>query len=512
MEAGWTTPRGCGRLEGEDGTDVAPIDPHDGRAVLHTFGYPPRIMGHAHHFLSRLDRVSLPHLERALELYRDERLMRFVLHESKLPDGAERVAISLDDPVRGPFVVVTREGQFVTCLGEGMTTGGLPIIKSTELEGAKKRWQSWRARATVLEEIAPAFGSAGALLQRVYDAGDELSREEIIAISALRPLYALEFLSRLYRATTELQDAREVLLREMRRSDRLKPAFHRILRPYLNTQLALGHLIVLVSYDGPRAFEELPEGLRDKLNGQSWTWGIVRQGIHCTTLKAVWSAARVGKPVLGSYKDLFTTNESLLLGLDSGMCLIAIGARHAKLSAEVRKALAQGSGIAEHHRKFLIGSAVVELLPGIAEMDPDDSRRRALAAGRRMAILATRCVPRGAPFAYEREEDVPEDIALPLSICAPASYLRDPDMLLLTLVHVPWVARARVEELYLPRAFLRATCRPWEPEDTLPLLRAHRDYYHVARARPTEPTRSGPCPCQSGKKFKRCCGVGAPAV
>jgi uncharacterized protein YchJ len=29
-------------------------------------------MGHDHHFLSRLDRVSLPHVELALSLYRDD--------------------------------------------------------------------------------------------------------------------------------------------------------------------------------------------------------------------------------------------------------------------------------------------------------------------------------------------------------------------------------------------------------------------------------------------------------
>ena len=48
--------------------------------------------GHQHHFLSRL---ALPHVELALHLYRDHELVRFLLGRASLPDGAERLAISL---------------------------------------------------------------------------------------------------------------------------------------------------------------------------------------------------------------------------------------------------------------------------------------------------------------------------------------------------------------------------------------------------------------------------------
>jgi len=41
-------------------------------------GYSPRVP-HAHHFLSRLDRVSLPHVELALGLYRDDDMLRYIL-------------------------------------------------------------------------------------------------------------------------------------------------------------------------------------------------------------------------------------------------------------------------------------------------------------------------------------------------------------------------------------------------------------------------------------------------
>ena len=52
------------------------------------------------------------------------KLLRFVLSAVTLPEAADRVAVSLDDPVQGPFLVVTRTGDFVTCLG--MAWRGVP--------------------------------------------------------------------------------------------------------------------------------------------------------------------------------------------------------------------------------------------------------------------------------------------------------------------------------------------------------------------------------------------------
>jgi hypothetical protein len=91
--------------------------------------------GHAHHFLQRLDRLSRPHLEIALALYRAPEVIGFALAHAGLPSRAGRVAISLDHPDLGPFLIVTRDRRFVTCLGEGMGHGH-PVITRTQLEGA----------------------------------------------------------------------------------------------------------------------------------------------------------------------------------------------------------------------------------------------------------------------------------------------------------------------------------------------------------------------------------------
>ena len=83
--------------------------------------------------------MSDGHVELALALYNDLELLREVLARAGLPEGAERVAISLDDPIEGPFVVVTREGRFVTCLGAGMLVSDLPIVTRERLDAAAAR-------------------------------------------------------------------------------------------------------------------------------------------------------------------------------------------------------------------------------------------------------------------------------------------------------------------------------------------------------------------------------------
>src|SRR4029453_10070611 len=91
--------------------------------------------GHAHHFLSRLDRVARAHVEVALMLYRDDDLLRFILDRAHLPEGVDRVALSLDDATRGPFLIVTRDGRFVTCLGAGMKPTNRMIVTRAQLDG-----------------------------------------------------------------------------------------------------------------------------------------------------------------------------------------------------------------------------------------------------------------------------------------------------------------------------------------------------------------------------------------
>jgi len=71
---------------------------------------------------------------------------------------------------------------------------------------------------------------------------------------------------------------------------------------------------------------------------------------------------------------------------------------------------------------------------------------------------------------------------------------------------LPWSARAKPEDLYLPGDYIRAIRVPWTPEHTLGLFREMARLRKAVRRKPPQgPARGGPCLCGSGKKYKRCC-------
>ena len=471
-------------------------------------------MGHAHHFLTRLDRVSLPHAELALGFYNDVPLLQFILQSVRLPEGAPRVAISLDHPDNGPFLVVTREGRFVTCLGEGMSAGELPVITRGQLDGVAAKALVLRERMAEAQRLAGAKGGVGKLLQRVHDAADELSREEILAISGLQPLYAFEFFQCLFAVASDLKSARDIFLLDLRRTDRLRPQYHAALRSYWNGFWSLGHFSVLATLDGWGPLEKASDALVDAAPRVPISWLTVREGISSNALRGAWAAGRLGKPLLPGYKQRYREANSPLSIIDSCLGLGAIALRHVKLSAEVSKLLSTGPSI---HPESLMGQ-VVHGLSRIARriVDSDGVTAADVLAGQCQIgamtwMEATKHLPPGAPYRFERREDVPVDLALCAAVNAPFNFLSDPDSGFEMFAALPWVARATPEQLYLPRAAIRAMARPWVPEDTLLLLRAHRDNpVHLAKRRPVRssgPARQDPCPCGSGKKYKRCCEV-----
>ena len=460
-------------------------------------------MGHEHHFLSRLDRVSLPHVELALSLYRDQPLLRFLLADVSLPDGAPRVAISLDDPREGPFLIVTREGRFVTCLGKGMRAGDLPVVTRAQLDGRIARATTYRAQEEEQHRLLGPDGAAGALLKRVVEAGDELSREEFLSISALQPLMALDFLKMQLRMTLNLVEMRLRIVRLLKRTDRPKPASYPLLRAYWNASWGIGHLAVLASMGGPELFDIDPE-FADMM-GTTMTVCTVRNGITGTAIQGLWSVGKLGKALLPAYKRLYSTAGSYVALLDAALALTALGMRHTKLRAEVRKVIESppdypASGLNE----------LFDLVTRAALVPFDDPERcsklqRTVGAGWCMGWTAN--LPAGSPLRFERPDDVPEELAMSAAIHNSTDFVHDMRNMPFPFFFLPWAARAPPELLYLPADLLRAVHEPWRPEHTLRLV---HDWVELEKARPAPdrpegPSRQGPCPCGSGKKYKRCC-------
>ncbi|HSO00367.1 MAG TPA: SEC-C metal-binding domain-containing protein [Candidatus Nanopelagicales bacterium] len=475
-------------------------------------------MGHAHHFLSRLDRVSLPHVELALTLYRDEDLLKYILGRARIADGADRVALSLDHPEEGPFLIVTRAGRFVTCLGAGMKASDLPVVTRGQLDGIAAKLGTLRERQEAANALAGG-GGVRALLRRIYDAADDLSREDFIAISALQPLYAKRF-ARLYlEAAIDLEEAGLLLLPTLRKTERLKPVYKEALRAYWHTLWSVGHFAVLAAMDGAAPLPEKLFSSFAESRDYTLSWATTRQGILSLALRGAWAVARLGKPLLGMYKQCYHGAATYLHNVDGALGLCALGLRHSRLRTEVDKTLnaAAAATLGDDRQSRYVHAIrnAARTVNDIERRSPGPFRAMHQKLGAKVWFEVTQRLPPGTPFRFDRPEDVPEALALTAAVNLPATYLdganHASDALMWLFMLLPWAARAAPEDLYFPRDALRAIRKPWTPDKTLTVLKALRDHEDRAYvpSEPEGPTRSGPCPCGSGKKYKRCCGVDA---
>jgi hypothetical protein len=154
---------------------------------------------HAEHFLSRLDRLPRSEVDLALELYRDPELLRAVLNAAALPEQVERVAISIDHTVEGPFLMVTRGSHFVTCLGRGMRVGNLPVVTRADVDAISWKVARLREKLALAQQLGgergharePAVGLALAPVQDAGVAGLALRRLELAAVAPHRGVHGV---------------------------------------------------------------------------------------------------------------------------------------------------------------------------------------------------------------------------------------------------------------------------------------------------------------------------------
>ncbi|MBM4320013.1 MAG: hypothetical protein FJ125_08620, partial [Deltaproteobacteria bacterium] len=134
-------------------------------------------MQHAEHFLTRLDRLVGSEVDLALDLYRDPELVHAVLGTATLPEGSERVAISLEDLSQGPFIVVTRDGHFVTCLGRGMRPGDHPVVTRSQLDACVRQVSRLREKEVLAQQMKSGERQSRQLLRRLLLTAYAVSRE-----------------------------------------------------------------------------------------------------------------------------------------------------------------------------------------------------------------------------------------------------------------------------------------------------------------------------------------------
>jgi hypothetical protein len=455
---------------------------------------------HAEHFLSRLDRLPRSEIDLALELYRDPTLLRFILSSVSLPDGAERVAISIDDPVLGPFLIVTRNGDFVTCLGRGMRPGEHPVVTRGQLDALAAKGGVLRERIALATKLGGGGERAASrLLRRLVVSPDTVSREDFLAVSAWEPILAPAFLDMYLGMSADLLRQAPLLRRVRVSGARTDEALH----AHWNLLHAAGHMALLATMGGDR--EHLATVTENVVGARSaFTYALTGTGVIGFIVKGAWAAGRFGKLLLPAYKKAIGDDVALFELFDTLFALLAIGRRTTAMRAEIAKALAGAADVARTPEAKRLREAMkreieiaCEVTANILESTDEELEQSLLSIG-------------AGYFDGDGPEDaLRADLARTLPLMSWADGITNGKKLVTSLTLIGASARGEPEQFYLPRDVARVLHRPWEPGFTRqilePMTRAERAGRKPA-VRVTTVGRNDPCPCGSGKKHKKCCG------
>jgi hypothetical protein len=483
-----------------------------GSTTHYSIGHEEEEMGHDIHFLERLERLSMPQADFALALYRDPVLVRFVLANVKLPDGAERVALAVEKGPDTPYIIVARDGGFVTCLGKDMKAGDHVVVPRERLDQLSAERDDIR---NAVEQVRQT-GGARQIFRRLYRGGRSLTREDFVLLRFLYPLHWPALLEHTFDLADRLQAFRAGYTRG--RYHRKNAVALAGLTEYWESCWALGHLIALFGTILRELLDQGPPAMIAEIRkGGDIAWLTMRTLSTPMAVRGAWTVSRAGHYLLPVYKDMFEEEPGTFLTfMNSATALTAIGLRHRKLRAEVRKTLARRRGSLYAPDSIHPHGALVRALLPVFEkvLDQEDEARDAhRQVGAAYVTKAPEGHPPDHPLHGMRSEDVPDELAYPLPLLRDTRLFGDPTAQILMPFTLPWVVSVDIEALYLPaelHAHLKAPC---DPDVVLAQLDDYTRFTFRAGPvrRTATPGRNEPCSCGSGKKYKRCCGAGEAA-
>ncbi|MEZ4407562.1 MAG: SEC-C metal-binding domain-containing protein [Polyangiales bacterium] len=443
-------------------------------------------MGHAHHFLSRLDRVNLRQTELALSFYRDPELLRGVIDAAGVPPHAERVAVALADGKKPPHMVVTRDAFFITCLGAGMFPRGLYRVSYAQLIALSTRLAHKRHRARLCAALYRDRRAVDALLHRVTHAGNTLCREDIAPALDLQPRLWLAFAGSFADHVLTFAHA----CRPVARLTYAPNGPERdLLRSLWESAWTQAHFSVLMSC------EELDEDLsRHAAPAQLIADLPVTFTCYDSApllARGLWAVARLGAPALPHLAHWLDYPVSATR-VAAQLAAAVVALRHPHLATEALALIDRpddryGACIAAEVREELRRAPRLAPLTEVPQRALDRLARRGLIA---------------AP----RAEAVPDPMRLALAVSTERAFCRRAFGWWLDLL--PALARADAPSLYLPRAWSEAVTERYAVDRGLSLARSFAASLpkRVPHRREARPGRNAPCPCGAGAKYKSCCG------
>lgn len=462
------------------------------------------------HFLQRLERLPTHHVDYALALYRNSGLVRFILGHAQVPDGVDRVALAVEDRPGTPHIIVARDGGFVTCLGENMSLRDLPIISRQQVQRLSERYEHLR---DAIERVSDR-GEVARLYGRMLRNGRALSREDFQSLAAIVPLVEIGFIETIGEMS-ELAVGYQLRYRRShyRRLTKSKSGEGE-LYAFWTTWWALGHMIALLGTRG-RALADYKNYLKlpsKPLLPHVLSQTAMQSAISPIMLRGAWTAARAGRKVVAQSKTMLQDARTFMGVITGALPLVAIALRHRSARGEVQKSLTRArrridtsmcDGLDAHRARVLL-----EAWPALLEPEAvDESRILQRAIGIRMVQYWSDRLPDGHPARFDHEDDIPEDLAMLMPMTMHSDLFHNEAMLVCMSTILPWLAGADASDFYMPECWLDAYTQPWNPREPLAHLEAFCNYYAlrpIVRDGP-KPGRNQPCPCGSGKKYKRCC-------
>lgn len=421
------------------------------------------LISHDTHFLERTVRFGGAELDRAMSLYHHSSVVRRLLQE-QLRDRPEvvRAAIAVSEGQPAAHVIVTRDGNFVTCLSAGMRVGQALVLPFGPFAAALEAEEAQHAQAAVrrrqLVQLLPAD-----LLRALFAGPGELVREmvEVVELQALTYLVPVHLsFSRALRRLN-LVDGAQLNLRGLRHPS---PAVMKRLNRHGRRADATVRqcLYMFGAMDDPLVTDMLVT--------------IVREPCHMSE----------------------DAGAALAMHRDGGRALLEL-MKDVGVDMLSRCVAAQSLG---HHFAYHPRN-----LPGLS--------RDLLQAG-----LPERLFPRDNAEAFQLMSETPvscmdalrelinEKLGPRPEVPIDSAWLIEGDLRNDLATH-----GVRVSELFPPRAVAQRVKEAWRRLQgvPLPLFELRQRGRPVVRGGPRV-GRNAPCPCGSGAKYKNCClGVTAPA-